>query len=314
MREQVIPTISVVVPVYNGEATIAACLESILSQRLSPREIIVIDDGSTDQTPCILDQFCQRQSRDGLVVLHQPNGGVSHARWQGACHATSEWLAFVDADDRLPANALELLATGIRPDTDIVMGNGQSLGADTPQTMEMQTFRHHAVRGDGTIGVPWGSLYRRCVITQELFDWPRDIVNGEDYLFWLRLVFSTGKAVSIVREAVYDKGQDHSSRLFKWTADYAHRLNRFRMKSIPEHMRAEYEADALSDRLANMFSVAICQTRRQWSGSAFYQEILQDCARLGQPLSPKRRLFFALPSRRLRRFYGWLSDHLRKKE
>ena len=312
MQEPVSPSISVVVPVYNGEDTIVACLESILLQRLAPRELIVVDDGSTDNTPQLLDEFCQRQSMVKLVLLHQTNGGVSNARWQGASRATSEWLAFVDADDRLPDNALELLATGIRSDTDIVMGNGRSIGVDSPQMMDMQTFRHLAVRGEGTIGVPWGSLYRRSAITHELFSWPRDIVNGEDYLFWLRLVFSSDKAVSIVEKAVYDKGPDHTSHVFRWTADYAYRLNEFRINAIPESMRPEYAADALSDRLANMFSVALCQPRRQWAQSRFYQEILQDCERLGLPLSTKRRLFFALPSRRLRKFYGWLSDQLAK--
>lgn len=306
------PTISVVVPVYNGEATLIACLESILKQCLSPHELIIVDDGSTDRTPQLLDEFCQHPNKVKLICVHQANCGTSHARWQGASRATSEWLVFVDADDRLPAHALEYLATGISSDTDIVMGNGQSIGVDAAQTMDIQRFRHHAVRGDGTIGVPWGSLYRRRVVTQELFAWPRDIVNGEDYLFWLRLVFSTDKAVSIVSKPVYDKGPDHTSHYFRWTADYAHRLNQFRMAAIPEDVRSEYEVDALCDRLVNMFSVAICQSRRQWARSPFYQEILRDSKRLGQPLPAKRRLFFALPSRWLRQCYGWLSNHLAK--
>jgi hypothetical protein len=187
------------------------------------------------------------------------------------------------------------------------MGNGQSLGVHVPQEMAMRQFRHLAVRGEGTIGVPWGSLYRRSIITQELFDWPHDIVNGEDYLFWLRLVFSTTKAVSIVKGKVYDKGPEHTSRSFVWTADYAYRLNQFRMEAIPADVRSEYEADALSDRLVNMFSVAVCQPRSQWTKSAFYQDILQDSIRLGLPLPTKHKLFFALRSRWLRRLYGWLS-------
>src|ERR1051325_2823539 len=88
------PTISVVIPVYNGADTIARAIKSVLEQTYSPLECIVVDDGSTDDTGKVVASFGAR-----VGYLRQANAGVSAARNAGVSRARGDWLAFLDADD-----------------------------------------------------------------------------------------------------------------------------------------------------------------------------------------------------------------------
>lgn len=286
--------ISVIVPVYNSEDTIAACIESILGQSFTDWELIIVDDGSTDNSGHICDQY----KDDRIHVIHQANQGRTAARWAGVEAATDDWISFVDSDDTLPVDALLSLSQGISRETDIVLGNGHTLPSESRKVISMNEFRHLAVRAEGNIGLPWGSLYRRDIITPYLFDIPRHIMMGEDYIFWLRLVFSTDKSVSIVYDSVYNKGEEHTCNTFQWTSDYCYELNELRKQAIPADQHQEFLSDMLDDRLVNLFAVAAHEPRRIWKHSPFYLDIKQDMDRIGRRLSMKQRLLLLITSLR----------------
>ena len=293
--------ISVIIPVYNSEDTIGACIESIQQQSMDDFELLIIDDGSTDQSGLICDCYAEKDNR--LKVIHQQNKGRSEARYNGVIQATSKWVCFVDSDDQLPFSSLESLYKLTDEQTDIVLGNGHLLPAtERREKIPMKDFRHLAVRAEGTIGVPWGSLYRRHLLTYWLFNVSRHIYNGEDYLFWLRLVFSTEKPVSVVYQSVYNKGSEHTSNCFTWTANYCYELNELRKQSIPLELHEYYMSDMLTDRIGNLFATAVWTERKQWINSRFYQDILDDLQKMNQSLSLKQRVFLSIPSRRLRAF------------
>ena len=91
------PTISVIVPVYNAEKYLSRCMDSILVQTFTCFELLLVDDGSTDCSGRICDEYAKRDTR--IRVIHKENGGVSSARNLGLDNAKGEWICFCDSDD-----------------------------------------------------------------------------------------------------------------------------------------------------------------------------------------------------------------------
>ena len=89
--------ISIIMPAYKVEDTIARCIQSIINQTYSNLEIILVEDGSPDRCPEICDEYMRNDAR--IKVIHQKNGGLSKARNVGLSNATGDWILFVDSDD-----------------------------------------------------------------------------------------------------------------------------------------------------------------------------------------------------------------------
>ena len=103
MQEEV--KISIIIPVYNVEKYLHECLDSIINQTFTDIEIICVDDGSTDKSSEILEEYEQKDKR--FTVISQPNKGVSAARNRGMQQAKGKYIMFVDSDDWLAHNACE---------------------------------------------------------------------------------------------------------------------------------------------------------------------------------------------------------------
>ena len=99
--------VSIIVPCYNSTRYLSACVDSVLAQTMPDFEVLLIDDGSTDGTLALAQALAARDAR--LRVLHQENAGVSAARNLGLAHARGEWITFVDSDDLLAPDALEIM-------------------------------------------------------------------------------------------------------------------------------------------------------------------------------------------------------------
>ena len=105
------PKVSVIVPVYNVEKYLERCVESLLSQTFTDHEIILVDDGSKDNSGILCDDLKKRDDR--IRVFHKENGGLSDARNYGVDNAKGEYIAFVDSDDYVSKDYLSLLVSGI---------------------------------------------------------------------------------------------------------------------------------------------------------------------------------------------------------
>ena len=104
---QVSPLVSIIVPVYNAEKYLRYCVDSILRQSYEHLEIILVDDGATDSSPMILDEYQRRDNR--VRVIHQTNGGIAKAQNAGLDAAHGDYIAFADNDDILDRRNIELL-------------------------------------------------------------------------------------------------------------------------------------------------------------------------------------------------------------
>lgn len=113
--------ISVIIPAYNVENYIEECLRSVINQTYKELEIIVVDDGSTDSTGKICDMLSKEDSR--ISVIHKENAGVGFARNDGIERASGEYICFLDSDDFLPIDALEIMISSLnRNNADMFIG------------------------------------------------------------------------------------------------------------------------------------------------------------------------------------------------
>ena len=112
--------ISVIIPIYNVEKYLCRCLDSIISQSYKDLEIILVDDGSPDNSPSICDSYARNDNR--IKVIHKTNGGLSAARNTGLKYAMGDFISFIDSDDYIEPKMYEILFNLITKfDSDISM-------------------------------------------------------------------------------------------------------------------------------------------------------------------------------------------------
>lgn len=180
--------ISIIIPVYNSEKWIEKCLNSVLSQTYENIEVIVVNDGSTDESGSICKRIAAMDSR--VVFIEEINAGVSAARNTGLCFATGDYIQFVDSDDFVCANLSERLLTHLSDDIDLVVcayyewveGKQYERAADilSGKYMVKDFDVYKKVRRINR--VPWNKLFRHSMIKNQ-FDTHVDL--GEDYIFTL---------------------------------------------------------------------------------------------------------------------------------
>lgn len=121
---------SIIIPVYNVESYLRECLDSVLNQTFSDWEAICVNDGSTDGSAAILEEYAEKDSR--FKIISQPNGGLSAARNAGIKAAEGEYVLFLDSDDWLEVNALETLAKNL-DDDDMLCFSGRRFFEETDE-------------------------------------------------------------------------------------------------------------------------------------------------------------------------------------
>lgn len=160
--------LSVVVPVYNVEKYIGQMIESLINQTLKDIEIILIDDGSPDNSGAVCDRYAESDPR--IRVLHKKNGGVSAARNDGLDMATGEWIIFCDSDDWVETDAFErLIKLGESSGADIVLGDMRLVYEDRQKITPF--FKNDFVTDDKKI---LDSLIRTDMCRAYCFDSPQE--------------------------------------------------------------------------------------------------------------------------------------------
>lgn len=176
------PKVTIIVPVYNAEKYVRETLDSLKSQCMTDFEVLMIDDGSRDSSPAIIDEYAQSDAR--FRAIHKENGGVSSARNLGLREARGEWIMFVDADDLLTENTLQALCAATDGETDYVLGSVTRFG-DVPEEVILQTedAKTKQVLAQVLNPAPWGQLFRKSVIDDHQLTFREDLAYSEDSLF-----------------------------------------------------------------------------------------------------------------------------------
>ncbi|MGN0773199.1 MAG: glycosyltransferase family 2 protein [Candidatus Ventricola sp.] len=185
--------ISVIVPCYNAGRYLSVCLESLKAQKEPEIQMILIDDGSTDGTGAMLDDFARIEPR--ARVIHTENGGVSAARNRGLALATGRYIAFVDADDALEENSLRtLFQCAARTGAQIVSANhtlfdmekGQRVPVDiAPVVQQPDEIVREIIHMHRIYNNLWNKLYERTLFSDLRLD--ESVRIGEDALLNLQL-------------------------------------------------------------------------------------------------------------------------------
>lgn len=202
---------SIIIPAYNAGKTIVCCVESLLSQTYQDWELIVIDDGSTDNT---LD-VCQTFQDKRIQVYHKPNGGVSSARNYGLIYAKGEYIAFVDADDCLEPMYLEHLCQGFDYDLSITGFCYDEEPEKTNFLLELRDKSSIAKSLSELINAdqlcyPWGRLFKRSIIEQYHIRFNEKMRFAEDNVFnWEYLCHINSLRIDSTQKD-YHKSSDES--------------------------------------------------------------------------------------------------------
>ena len=211
------PLISVIVPIYRVEKYLNQCVKSIVDQSYTKLEIILIDDGSNDNSSGICDNWAMKDDR--IKVIHKKNGGLSDARNAGLGIATGEYISFIDSDDWVDTNFISSLYAAIKKydaqiaecsvafvDEKGLFLHDRNAEAES-EIIDKRTALKHLIEERGICQTVWNKLYKRTVIGKLLFEKGK---YHEDE-FWTYKVFDKIEHLAIVSESLYYYRQRNSS-------------------------------------------------------------------------------------------------------
>jgi len=204
--------VSVIIPCYNAGRYLGECLESVLAQDERDFEVIVIDDGSADNTLAVAEEYGKRDAR--IRVCHQENRGVSAARNFGLSMALGEWVTFVDGDDLIARDMLSVMLGAADTETDMVVCAHETFGDSCecfrpegmwPRLAGERRRRAAALRlieGDSVLNIMCNKLHRRALLEREGIRLTEGVAIAEDALFNLEAVLC-GKGVTYANRVTY---------------------------------------------------------------------------------------------------------------
>ena len=209
------PLISVIVPAYNVEKYIKTCLDSIIAQTYFNFEVIVINDGSTDQTEKILNEY---ESNSKIRIFSQKNGGLSAARNHGLKLANGELVCFIDSDDSVKSDYLEKLVAPFFEDSDVditVCGYQEKFEKNvinhilkTQKITGYQATEDLLIKQQDFNVLAWNKLYRKSLFTDYHIEYPVGRIH-EDNLTTYKLFFHAQK-ITYISDELYIYQRTHS--------------------------------------------------------------------------------------------------------
>lgn len=210
------PVVSVIIPIYNGQIFLRQCLDSIVKQNLVDFEVICVDDGSEDNSRCIINEYCQKDKRIHLIARDK-NIGQWFARNEGILSACGEYIAFIDADDFLETKYLShLLKQTISTGVELCLCSGDEYWVDEEEYKKAEwIFNPRSIPHKKTFTArefprtifqicgeqPWCKLIKRDLLVREHIHFD-DLIVFEDFPFSCRCL-SSARSISYIDEVLY---------------------------------------------------------------------------------------------------------------
>ena len=246
VKNDIFPLVSIIIPVYNVESHLEECLYSVISQTYENLEIIIIDDGSTDSSGRICDRYALRDER--IIVSHNENKGRSSARNNGLELMTGDYYTFVDADDILVSDAIEVLVGETTGNTDIVFARIVDFYQDNVQYIGTESNNVSCISANELIqkfvlertnrtgpefevyNGPYARLYKSGLKNIHFAD---DLSYAEDYLYSL-MIFLNCQRIRYIDRIIYRyrRYYEEENHFWKGFRDYSLEETEARLRAI----------------------------------------------------------------------------------
>lgn len=200
--------ITIIVPVYNAETTINKCVDSILQQTLTDFELLLIDDGSTDKSGNICDEYATKDSR--IRVFHKTNGGVSSARNLGLDNTKGEWITFCDSDDYVEPDWLDIFISNCKGYDLVIQGFIGEGGYYPSQTRVSYSGNNRkglsVLETNQIVGYIWEKLFKTEIIQKYNIRFNENFRFREDEDFVLKYILFSRNMICVPRAGYHYKG------------------------------------------------------------------------------------------------------------
>lgn len=234
------PEVSLVIPVCNAENYIARCIDTALAQSFSDLEIIIVDDGSMDRTPDIIDWYARKYPN--IQTIHQENKGISEARNTGIKNANGSYIGFMDSNDMLRPDMIGRLYRSVRSnDCDIVCTSGYEIHRDG-----YREFMQYPMKEDTAVTTEefmqinldegctwlvniWNKLYRTSLVKDHLFP----VIAGDDEA-WTPYILSYADRICYLNALSYERDRmvRSSTLIHQWTNKSSDEMFRIYVKTV----------------------------------------------------------------------------------
>lgn len=180
--------ISVIIPLYNASSYLHHSIDTLLSQPFQDIEIVLVDDGSTDESPAICDEYARKDGR--IKVFHEAHSGVAHSRQIGLDHAIGEYILYVDVDDQVQPDMIsEMCQLAETQQADMVIcdyreltHHGEVYHAQKPTALDGVTILDDILNGR-LYGALWNKMMRREWLMKTKASFPQELTMREDLIF-----------------------------------------------------------------------------------------------------------------------------------
>lgn len=209
--------ISLIIPIYNASSYLSSTLETLLSPSSPSIEIILVDDGSTDESPAICDEYARKDGR--IKVFHEAHHGVAHSRQVGLDHAIGEYILYVDVDDQVQPDMIsEMYQLAEVQQADMVIcdyreltHHGEVYHAQKPTALDGVTILDDILNGR-LYGALWNKMMRREWLMKTKASFPQELTMREDLIFLSQCLTYASK-IAYIPKAFYGYERRNASAL-----------------------------------------------------------------------------------------------------